>query len=120
MPSFELVHQFVSDLRYASRGYARNPLFTLTALLAITVGIGSAAAVFSAVDSNLFRALPYSHGDALVTFGMLAPIEQREMMLGADYVIWRRAETPFVAMTSFSASGVTDCDLTAQDPARLR
>jgi predicted permease len=108
------------DLRYAARGFRRNPGFALTALLAIAIGVGSAAAVFSVVDRILFRALPYAAGDRLVTFGLVAPIEDREFMLGPDYVEWRRSQTPFAAMTSFDAAGVTDCDITAQPPVRQR
>src|ERR1700687_1929254 len=47
------------DLRYALRGFLRNPIFTLTAVLAAALGIGSSAAVFSVVDRILFRSLPY-------------------------------------------------------------
>ncbi len=92
----------------------------MTAVLALALGIGSSTAVFSFVDRILFRDLPYPASDRLVTVGMLAPIEQREFMLGSDYVIWRAQQTPFAAMTSFDASGVSDCDLTAPNPARLR
>ena len=108
------------DLRYAARGFRRNPGFALTALLAIAIGVGSTAAVFSVVDRILFRALPYAAGDRLVTFGLVAPIEDREFMLGPDYVEWRRSQTPFTAVTSFDAAGVTDCDITAQPPVRQR
>src|SRR6202142_59444 len=111
---------FLTDARYAIRTFARERSFALTAILALALGIGSTTAVFSFADRILFRDLPYPAGDRLVTVGMLAPIEQREFMLGSDYVIWRAQQAPFVSMTSFDASGVTDCDLTVQNPARLR
>jgi putative ABC transport system permease protein len=110
----------LTDARYAFRTFARERGFAITAVLALALGIGSSTAVFSFVDRILFRNLPYPAGDRLVTLGMLAPIEQREFMLGSDYVVWRAQQTPFVAMTSFDASGVSDCDLTAPNPARLR
>ena len=109
----------LTDARYAIRTFTRERGFAMTAVLALALGIGSSTAVFSFVDRILFRDLPYPAGDRLVTVGMLAPIEQREFMLGSDYVIWRAQQTPFAAMTSFDASGVTDCDLTAPNPARL-
>jgi predicted permease len=73
--------------------------------------------VYSVVDRVLFRALPYPHADRLLSVGLSAPIEQTEFMIAADYAEWRRAQTPFEAMGSFS--GVTDCDLTEPDPLRL-
>ena len=111
---------FLTDARYAIRTFARDRGFAITAVLALALGIGSTTAVFSFVDRILFRDLPYFAGERLVVVGMLAPIEQREFMLGSDYVIWRAQQTPFAAMTSFDASGVSDCDLTAANPARLR
>jgi len=111
---------FVTDVRYALRTFARERAFALTAILTLALGIGFTTAVFSFVDRILFRDLPYPAGDRLITVGMLAPIEQREFMLGPDYVIWRVQQSPFTSMTSFDASGVTDCDLTAANPARLR
>jgi putative ABC transport system permease protein len=114
------LESFLTDARYALRTFTRERAFALTAILALALGIGSTTAVFSFVDRVLFRDLPYPEGDRLVTAGMLAPIEQREFMLGSDYVIWRTQQSPFAAMTSFDATGVTDCDLTAANPARLR
>ena len=111
---------FLTDARHAIRAFARDRGFTITAILALALGIGSTTAVFSFVDRILFRGLPYPAGDRLVAVGMLAPIEQREFMLGSDYVVWRAQQMPFAAMTSFDASGVSDCDLTAPNPARLR
>ena len=50
---------FWQDVRYAVRGLLHNPAFSLTAILAATLGIGATTAVFSAVDRVLFRSLPY-------------------------------------------------------------
>ncbi|MGH9630913.1 MAG: ADOP family duplicated permease, partial [Bryobacteraceae bacterium] len=105
------------DLRYAVRGLLRNPGFALTAIIAIALGIGATTAVFSVVDRILFRSLPYPDDDRLVSVGMAAPIEQHEFTLGTDYLEWRARQTPFEAFTSWS--GITDCDLTEQEPLRL-
>ena len=115
-----LLESLAADIRYALRGFHRNLGFTLTALLAIAIGIASATSVFSVVDRILFRPLPYAAGEGLVTFGLLAPIEQREFMLGSDYVVWRRQQTPFSSVTSFAGRGVTDCDITSLPPVRQR
>src|SRR5713226_8803752 len=44
---FESIGQ---DVRYALRGFLRNPIFTLAVVLAAALGIGSSTAVFSVVD----------------------------------------------------------------------
>jgi putative ABC transport system permease protein len=106
------------DARYGMRSFRRSPAFTVTALVAIALGIGSTTAVFSVVDRLLFRNLPYPDADRLVTWGVVAPIEQDEFMLGTPYVALRGHYTPFEAVTSFTP-GITDCDLTDQNPVRL-
>jgi putative ABC transport system permease protein len=106
------------DIRYALRMLANKPAFTLVAVLTLALGIGATSAVFSVVDRILFRSLPYSHDEQLVSFGLFAPIEPREFMLAEDYVEWRAEQTPFASMATFTPGGA-DCDLTGQNPVRL-
>jgi len=111
------IHEVVmDDLRYTLRILLKNPAFTLTAVLALALGIGATTAVFSVVDRILFRSLPYPQEERLVSLGLVAPIEPQEFMLGADYVEWRRQQTPLGSLTSWS--GVNDCDLTDGTPVR--
>jgi putative ABC transport system permease protein len=106
------------DMRYGLRMLAKNPGFTLAAVLTLALGIGATSSVFSVVDRILFRSLPYPHGERLVSFGFIAPIEPTEFMLGTDYVEWRERQSSFEAVTSMRP-GVADCDLTEQNPVRL-
>jgi len=54
------------DLRYASRALFRAPLFTITVLLTLGLGIGANTAIFSFVHAILLRALPYPDADRIV------------------------------------------------------
>jgi len=56
------------DIRYAWRGLARAPLFTLVALASIALGIGANTAIFTLVDEVLLRMLPVTHPEQLVLF----------------------------------------------------
>jgi len=58
---------FVQDVRYAIRGFGRNPVFTLTLIVTLMLGIGATTAIFSIVDRILFRDLPYAHAERLVS-----------------------------------------------------
>jgi predicted permease len=63
------MEKFLQDLRFALRVYAKNKSFTIVAVLALAIGIGSNIAVFTVVNATLFRSLPYPDGDRLVQVG---------------------------------------------------
>jgi putative ABC transport system permease protein len=106
------------DLRFAFRMLAKNPAFTLVAILTLALGIGATTAVFSVVDRLLFRSLPYAQDDRLVSFGLTAPIEKTEFVLGAGYVDFRHNSAPFAQVAAMQP-GVARCDITEQNPARI-
>jgi putative ABC transport system permease protein len=108
----------VLDLRFACRMLAKNPAFTLVAILTLALGIGATTAVFSVVDRLLFRSLPYAQDDRLVSFGLTAPIEKTEFVLGAGYVDFRHNPAPFTQVAAIQP-GVARCDITEQNPTRI-
>ena len=117
-PSF-FIETVLQDIRYALRGFARNPLFTTTILVTLMLGIGATTAVFSIVDRILFRSLPYAHADQLVSVGMVHSLETKDpFMLGYFYYDWQRGQKPFEALTSERAT-TGECDLTERNPAQL-
>jgi putative ABC transport system permease protein len=115
LPFFDAL---IQDSRFAVRMLAKKPAFAAVAVLTLAVGIGSSSAVFSVVDRILFRSLPYPQDDSLVSFGLLAPIERDEFMLGSSYVDFRKEPGPFDAITAM-APGSSACDVTEQSPVRL-
>jgi predicted permease len=54
------------DLRYAARALRRAPLFSLSAILVLALGIGAVTAAFSAIDSVMLTRLPYPGDDRLL------------------------------------------------------
>src|SRR5437764_1372683 len=51
-------HDLLRDFRYALRGLARSPIFTITAISAVALGMGMNTAFFSLVNAVAFRAIP--------------------------------------------------------------
>ncbi len=54
------------DVRHAWRSFRDNPVFTATAVLALTLGIGVNVAIFSVVNAVLLKPIPYDSPDTLV------------------------------------------------------
>src|SRR5581483_9744312 len=65
---FRLTACMLRDVKYAWRGLARAPLFTLVAIASIALGIGANTAIFTLVDEVLIRLLPVKAPEQLVLF----------------------------------------------------
>jgi putative ABC transport system permease protein len=106
------------DMRYAIRGFRRNPAFTVTVIATLALGIGATTAVFSVVDRILFRSLPYAHDNRIVSVGLVQSLERQEFTLGGFFYEWRDSQKPFEAFASQEA-GPHACDLVETNPAQL-
>ena len=55
------------DLRHGARMLAKNPGFSLIAIMSIAIGVGANAAMFSVADGLILRPLPVPDAHELVT-----------------------------------------------------
>ena len=60
----------LQNLKVAIRVLLKSPLFTLTAVVTIALGIGASTAIFSVTNAVLLKPLPYKDADRLVFAGM--------------------------------------------------
>ena len=107
----------IREVRLAWRSLRRAPAFTTTAILALTLGLGAAAAVFSLVDRILFRGLPYEQAGRLIAVGIRAPLADHPFLLGGDYSEWKEERSALEGLTATSEP--YDCDLTESTPIRV-
>jgi predicted permease len=59
----------MQDFRYALRGFRKQPVFSVVAVLTLALGIGATTAVFSVLYQVLIKPLPYRDADRLVSVG---------------------------------------------------
>lgn len=57
---------FLHDVRYAARRLRRAPLFSVSAVAILAIGIGLNASVFNLVDTVLFRPTPFADRESIV------------------------------------------------------
>ena len=108
----------LQDLRYALRGFRRNPVFTMSVLLTLALGIGATTAVFSVVDRILFRPLPYTDPTRIVSVGLVHSLERQEFLMGPFYLEWVQHQRSFSAI-AIQSTYARNCDLVEQNPAQL-
>src|SRR5262245_59639628 len=67
------IENLAADAQYAVRSFARQPAFTLVAILTLALGVGANAVIFSIVSGVLLRPLPYADPERLVQINQIAP-----------------------------------------------
>ena len=60
------MNRWAQDIRFAVRSLAKQPWFTLAAVLSLAIGIGANTSIFSVANALLFRPLSYDSPDRLV------------------------------------------------------
>ncbi len=64
-----MMFNVVNDFRYALRVLRQTPVFTLTAVLTLALGLGGATAIFSLIHAVMLRSLPVADPASLYRIG---------------------------------------------------
>ena len=105
------------DLRIAARSLASTPTFTIVAVLALTLGIGSTSAMFSVVDAILLRPLPFPDEDRIVRVWETSGDWLRNSAAAANFLDWHAESASFDRLAAYSSTSMTVTG--DREPARL-
>lgn len=91
------------DLRYGLRMLKKRPGFTAVAVITLALGIGANTAMFSVLNTYLFRALPYPDSDRLIRIYRTSPHSQSWPHSAGNFFDHRDQNTVFESMAAFSS-----------------
>src|SRR5690242_3989455 len=106
------------DVKYSLRTFVRNPGFTLAAIAALALGIGTNTAIFSVVNAVLLKPVPFPDPDHLVMLMNTAPQGMAPAASPAKFAHWRKQTAVLEDVTAFR--NVTVNFTTGDVPEQLR
>ena len=98
------------DLRFAFHLLAKERWYSAVAIVALALGIGVNATVFTLVNAILIRGLPYQDSAHLYMLGSQAQDGNRSSVSALDYQDWRSQSRTFAGLAAFSNGGVNVSD----------
>ena len=91
----------MQDIRYAIRMLAKNPGFTIIAVLTLALGIGANTAIFSVVSGVLLRPLPYPEPEKLIALSEKTANFESSSISYPNFLDWQRQNTSFSAIAAY-------------------
>ena len=95
---------FMMDLRYGMRSLLKKPGFTITAVIALALGIGANTAIFSVINGVLLRSLAYANPERIVMLWERSVQEGstrvQNVVSPANFLDWQKQSTSFEYMAA--------------------
>ncbi len=93
------------DFRYSLRMLLKNKGFTIVAVLTLALGIGANTAMFSVLNTYLFRSLPYPNSERLLYVWRTSPHSQNWPHSPGNFFAMREKNNIFEQMVAINGVG---------------
>src|SRR3989440_4839643 len=97
----------LQDVRFAFRTLRKAPMFSLTVVLVLALGIGSTALMFTIVNSVLLKGPPFPEADRLVMLWHDLPQEKQIPFSTREFTTWRDQSQLFENFAAMTGAGFT-------------
>ena len=92
------------NLQYALRQLRKAPVFSITAILTLALGIGATTAIYTVVYATLLAPMPYPNPSQLVmVWSKIREFNQNGVSAG-DFLDWQQQSASFQALKAFSGT----------------
>src|ERR1041384_4251561 len=95
------MNTLLSDIRFGVRMLFKNPVVTVVALVALTLGIGANTAIFSVVHGVLLRSFPYHEAERIVLVWEKSPRNDENVINLGNFFDWKEQNQVFTDMAVF-------------------
>src|ERR1700674_2861962 len=104
----------LQDVKYGVRMLLKEPGFTITVVVALALGIGVNATVFTLVNAVLFRGLPFEQADRVMYLSTNNHAKhQTDINVSyPDFKDWRAQSKTFKGIAGFAPMGMVVSDST--------
>jgi len=107
MRGLNMIEHTLQDVRFALRQFRRTPLFSVTAVLLLALGIWASTTIFTFVNAALIKPLPYVDPDRLVAvFGRTLTLPRSNLSY-LDYVDLKQHNDVFESISALQGGGAT-------------
>src|SRR6476660_6197158 len=89
------------DIRFGFRMLFKNPIVTLVAIIALTLGIGANTAIFSVVHAVMLGSLPYTNPEQLAVVWEKRPDDDQNSINIGNFADWKTQNAVFSDMAAF-------------------
>jgi predicted permease len=118
MWGWNLMESLLQDVRYGARMLVKNPVFTCTAVLMLSLGMCASVAIFAFVDAALLKPLPYQNPSRLVGVYESVGMIPYSNLSYADFLDWKKLNRVFSSLEVWNGTGYLLSTPSGAQPAR--